>query len=427
MLQSATTRNEAVLTSLLTDDMVPMRDLHNRYGALLKLVRVLIGVIPKCDQYLEIWPPAFRTYNIIVPNFMNLPSGIFGIGGAPKDIVGLGTYVASRSAECPYCSAHTCSYALRRGASEEKVASALVGGDQFTEQELATINVARSLARIPSELTIDDRRRLLSCFPESQAEWIVLGVAMMGFLNKFMDATGVDLEPSTVAETKTTLGTDWTAGKAGRNLDVNAPATPTPKADSLATKLSVIRYAPTALRLDKQWQKGVPAKWPEVGKYLQDLTGHNFPMLSRMHNARAIKAVASVLRENLNTQTTILGLDIKAMTGIVFANSVANTALSSEVRIIGNNFGFSTKQMDNVEHFALDPDNDVPDVDSKTRAALILAKAASPSPAEITSDVIDEVNNSTLTPAAIVELVCWLSVLQMLHRLSSFYSADFCD
>jgi len=30
---------------------------------------------------------------------------------------------------------------------------------------------------------------------------------MMGFLNKFMDAIGVDLEASTVAETKTTLYT----------------------------------------------------------------------------------------------------------------------------------------------------------------------------------------------------------------------------
>ena len=111
MFPSSATQNEAVLTSLLTDDMVPMRDLHDRYDALLKLVRVLIGVIPNCDQYLEIWPPAFRTYNIIVPNFMNLPSGILGIGGAPKDIVGLGMYVASRSAECSYCSAHCCSYA----------------------------------------------------------------------------------------------------------------------------------------------------------------------------------------------------------------------------------------------------------------------------------------------------------------------------
>ncbi len=91
---------------------------------------MLIGVVPNCGTYLEIWPPAFHTYNILVPNFLNLPFSVFGFGGAPKDSVGLGMYVSSRAAECPYCSAHTCSFALRRGASPEKVAQALVGGAQ---------------------------------------------------------------------------------------------------------------------------------------------------------------------------------------------------------------------------------------------------------------------------------------------------------
>jgi len=105
-----------VLASLLKADAIPMSALRERYEPLLELVRVLIGVVPNCDKYLEIWPPAFRTYNILVPNFLNLPFGIFGIGGAPKEVVGLGMYVSSRIAECPYCSAHTCSFALRRGA-----------------------------------------------------------------------------------------------------------------------------------------------------------------------------------------------------------------------------------------------------------------------------------------------------------------------
>lgn len=103
-----------------------MATLHQRYDALLRLVQVLIGVVPNCDAYLEIWPPAFRTYNIMVPNLLNLPLLIFGIGGAPKHIVGLGLYVSSMTAECPYCSAHTCSFALRRGASAQTVAQALV-------------------------------------------------------------------------------------------------------------------------------------------------------------------------------------------------------------------------------------------------------------------------------------------------------------
>ncbi len=413
-----------VLITLLSADAVPMPLMHERYGALLNLVRVLIGVVPNCDPYLEIWPPAFRTYNIIVPNFLNLPFGIFGIGGAPKAVVGLGTYVASRSAECAYCSAHTCSFALRRGASPEKMAKALVGGDDFTEQELATIAVARSLARVPCELTAHEKDALLACFNPSEAEWIVLGIVMMGFLNKFMDVLGVDLEASTVAETRTTLGANWNPGKAGRRLDITGHPTTPPPADTLMTKLSVLRYAPTALRLDKQWQQGVPSSWPAVGGFLHKQTGHDFPVLSCMQNARGIKAIASALRENLDPHTSVLGLNLKAMAGVVFATVVADAQLILDVRVLGLANGVDAAHMDAVAQYALNPDNEPPTSEVTRHAVLQLARAASSSPADITNSVLAECRDSTLSSAAIIELITWLSVLQMLHRLTCFYSTE---
>ncbi len=249
---------DAVLASLLKRDTVPMTTLHKHYGSLLELVRILTGVVPNCDSYLEIWPPAFRSYNLMVPNLLNLPSSVFGVGGAPTNLVGLGMYVSSRAAECAYCSAHTCSYALRRGASPEKVVQALVGGDALTAKERAVVDVARSLSSVPCKLTNAERRELERQFSPAQAEWIVLGIVTMGFLNKFMDASGVELEASTVAEITSAMGPDWRTGKAGRDLDPAAKTTAPPQADSLRTKLSVLRFAPGALRLDRQWQQGVP-------------------------------------------------------------------------------------------------------------------------------------------------------------------------
>jgi len=41
------------------------------------------GMVPNCDPYLEIWPPAFRTYNLMVPNLLNLPAPVLGVGGPP--------------------------------------------------------------------------------------------------------------------------------------------------------------------------------------------------------------------------------------------------------------------------------------------------------------------------------------------------------
>src|SRR4030095_14137945 len=109
-----------MLVELLERDAVRFETLHARYGSLLELVRTLIGVVPNCDPYLEIWPTAFRTYKVLVPNLPNLPFLVWGMG-APRAAVGLGMYVSSRAAACPYCSAHACSFALRRGASVQQI------------------------------------------------------------------------------------------------------------------------------------------------------------------------------------------------------------------------------------------------------------------------------------------------------------------
>lgn len=299
----------STLAALLHGDAVAWDVLHDRHGPLLELVRSLLGVVPNCDRYLEIWEPAFRTYNIMVPNFLNLPVSIFGLGGPPAEVVGMGMYVTSRTAECPYCAAHACSFALRRGASPEKMARALVpDADNFNAGELATVAVARSLARIPCELTTQERDALIAAYGDDDAEWIVLAVVMMGFLNKFMNAIGVELEQSIVSEVSATLGDDWNAGVAGADLDPDAQLAAMPPVDNLRTKLRMVPLLPKALRQDMRWQRGVPARWPDVGRYLHDLVGHDFPVLAKVRHRRAIKSIASMLRENLNPNTTVIGL-----------------------------------------------------------------------------------------------------------------------
>ena len=73
----------ASLAPLLHDSMVDWDVLQGRYGPLLRLVETMLGVVPNCDRYLEIWPPAFRSYSIMVPNLLNLPVPVLGLGGPP--------------------------------------------------------------------------------------------------------------------------------------------------------------------------------------------------------------------------------------------------------------------------------------------------------------------------------------------------------
>ena len=70
---------------------VDFADLERDYRPLLRLVEQMIGVVPNCHPYLEIWPPAFRTYNMLMPNLLNVPQALLG-QGAPKDLVGLSMY-----------------------------------------------------------------------------------------------------------------------------------------------------------------------------------------------------------------------------------------------------------------------------------------------------------------------------------------------
>jgi alkylhydroperoxidase family enzyme len=378
-----------VLVELLEARAVPMETLHHRYRAPLEMVRTLLGVVPNCDPYLEIWPPAFRSYNVMVPNLLNLPALVFG-RGAPRSSIGLAMYVSSRAAGCSYCSAHSCSFALRRGATLDQVTRALDaerGG--LTDTDRAVARVAHALATVP--VTIDDEMRtdLVRHLGAEDAEWVVLAIAMMGFLNKAMDALGVPLEPAVVSEVTTVIGpSGWTPGK---HLDGPVLAGDPPGADPLVTRLRLIRYAPQAVRLDRAWTKGVPDRWPAVGRYLRARTGHDFPVLAQLQHRRAIRAIATMIRDTLGE--TVAGRDVKLGSGLVSAETVGDGPLADELRAL------EARQL-------------------PSGPEQVLARAISTSPASVDRAVVE--SSRALEPAAIVELVAFTAVLQMLHRLSSF-------
>jgi len=110
--------------------------LHKKYNPVLQLVDVLIGVIPNCDPIMEIWPTSFRTYNLFVPNLLNLPASLFG-SKSVKALMGLAMYQSSAAAGCNYCTAHCCSFAIRRGLNE----SVVLG--EVGKKESAVINFSR--------------------------------------------------------------------------------------------------------------------------------------------------------------------------------------------------------------------------------------------------------------------------------------------
>jgi alkylhydroperoxidase family enzyme len=388
--RNLTPRREHMLVELLEKDAISFDTLHTRYGSLLELVRTLIGVVPNCDRYLEIWPTAFRSYNVMVPNFLNLPFLVWGMG-APRTTIGLTLYVSSRAAGCPYCSAHTCSFALRRGATVEEVAAALEGASPLSQRDRVAVRVARALSVIPADLRDEDRAELRRHLSEADVEWVVLAAAMMGWLNKTMDALGVPLEEPTVAEVSGVIASSgWTPGK---HMKESPPAGAPPRADSFATRIGILRHAPAAIALDKQWTAGVPDRWPDVGDFLRSKTGHTFPLLSRLRHRRAIRAIATMIADNL--KESVVGREAKLGAGLVYAEAVHDAPLADELRALG------AKEL-------------------AESSVLTLARAIAPSPAAVDDGVVAACRD--LSPAGIVEVVTFVALLQLLHRLSTFYA-----
>ncbi len=417
---------------------------------MLALVNELIGVIPNCDPVLEIWPPGFRTYNLFVPNLLNLPHSLFG-QGAPKDLVGLAMYTSSRAAECMYCSAHTCSFALRRGTSPE----ALTG--DYNEVEQAVANLAEGISAVPAYLTKSHIDELEKHLKRSDIEWIVLSVAMMGFLNKFMDTMGIELEEAAIGDVAELIGpTGWQVGKhawaseleedeaEGRPLrprtasvDANGdgngstngavPGYTHVPVDSLGTYLRVIRQAPSALRKERQWTRGMSGRVGPALISLEGEVGYSFPILASLQQNRAVKAIATALRENLDPSLTEVGLDIKCLVALVYARVVDNDMLTAEAVQLADLLApeLDHKILTAVGRFASSNSYDAvlpPGLTAEQAAAVMLAKVGSPSPSEV-NEITIEMATEALSPAQIVEIVVWISVQQLLHRLYVFYDA----
>jgi alkylhydroperoxidase family enzyme len=419
----------------LEPSAVDLSRLGREYRPLLQLVRLVIGVVPNCDSLLAIWPTGFRSYNLLVPNLLNLPFSVWG-WGPPVVPLGLALYTASWTARCAYCTAHTCASPRRRGAAPDTLTGSR------TPAESAAVAAAEALASIPCAFTREHRDDLLRHFSARDAERIVLGIALMGFLNKFMDATGVDLESAAVQEVSALLlPTGWTPGKHRVATEASADSAFQPRPggrDTWATKLAFLRYVPAALKLEGSWTRGVPTRWPAVGTYLEAHTGHGFPLLAKVSSRRAVKAVATVLRDNLIAADSRLGLHVKVLAGLVYASVVGNETLAGEARklAVRGDLPVAEETLQAVARFADEPtaetDSEVeaartslaslPGLDGDAALALLLAKAVSPSPAAVPAALLAEVAK-TLSPEAQIELVVWVSIQQMLHRLGSFLDA----
>ena len=423
-----------MMSHTLYDTLLPVavnpKELEKKYKPVLGLVNELLGFLPNADPVLEIWPTAFRTYNLLIPNLMNLPQSLMG-NKELKKMISLAMFFSSRSADCRYCTAHACTFVLRRGGSADLIKSKL------SPKEKVVADVATAMATIPSTMTLELRQEMEKHFSEKDASWIVLTAALMGFLNKVMATLGVELETEAFLDVGNILEEiGWDAGIHENEGAVIPEEQPKIHADNLMTYLRIFRHAPGAIRLEKGWTKGVPANSNKIEAYLKEKTGHTFPLFKHLKAIRVQKTLATVMRDQLDPEISTLPLSTKYLTGIVYGTFVQNEAIKSDYLTLLEKSGKTpgADAIKQLEEFVLRP---LPATLSELSqelalisqlingytsdaAALLLAKAAADSPTIIPAHII-EMANKHLSAPQIVEITSWLGVLQFFQRAGSYF------
>jgi uncharacterized peroxidase-related enzyme len=126
------------------------------------------------------------------------------------------SHVASRSAGCSYCMAHTAEGAHKLGVDDEKLAAvwSYQTSPLFTPAERAALDVAVAAGAVPNAVTDAMFTELRKHWTDEQVVEIVGVISMFGFLNRWNDTLATPLEEAPLAFAEKHLAAQgWDAGK----------------------------------------------------------------------------------------------------------------------------------------------------------------------------------------------------------------------
>jgi len=151
-------------------------------------------------------------YSFIALNKAVMENG-GGVTSALKRMIG---YVCSNTAGCRYCQAHTIRAAERYGADAEKIENIwdFMTHPAFSEQERITLEFAFRCSTIPNSVDDDIAEKLRSIWSEGEIVEITGVISLFGFLNRWNDSMGTEIEDGAVESgTQYLKKRGWTSGK----------------------------------------------------------------------------------------------------------------------------------------------------------------------------------------------------------------------
>lgn len=135
------------------------------------------------------------------------------VTSALKRLIG---YISSNTAGCRYCQAHTIRAAERYGAEAEKMENIweFRTHNAFTEAERAALEFAFASSVIPNSVDDNIAENLRSHWNEGEIVEILGVIALFGYLNRWNDSMGTELEEDAIDSGEKFLKQKgWTPGK----------------------------------------------------------------------------------------------------------------------------------------------------------------------------------------------------------------------
>lgn len=136
------------------------------------------------------------------------------VTSALKRLIG---YMASLTAGCRYCQAHTIRAAERYGAEAEKMLHIweYASYPAFTESERVALDLAVAASAIPNAVDEPLIQRVRQYWDDGEIVEIMGVIALFGYLNRWNDSMATQLETAAQASGESLLGDRWKVGKHG--------------------------------------------------------------------------------------------------------------------------------------------------------------------------------------------------------------------
>lgn len=125
-------------------------------------------------------------------------------------------YISSNATGCRYCQAHAIRAAERYGAEREQLENIwdYRTHPAFSDAERAALDLSLAASQVPNGVNGEISERMRQYWSEGEIVEIMGVIALFGYLNRWNDSMGTQIEDGAIESGKELLNkVDWSAGK----------------------------------------------------------------------------------------------------------------------------------------------------------------------------------------------------------------------